>query len=103
MSGEISAEDLNKAKKLWIFDLQKTFSSSVEFNKRKEPLGVYEHEDGYLRCKDRLGRGKLPFDTKLPILFPNSHHFTDLVVQSAHEKVYHNGIRETLLEIRSNN
>ena len=51
MSGEISAEELHKAKKLWIFDLQKTFSLSVEFNKTKELLGAYEHEDGYLRCK----------------------------------------------------
>ena len=101
MSGEISAEELNTAKKLWICNLQKTFSSSVEFNKTKESLGVYEHEDGYLRCKGRLGRGKLPFDTKLPILLPNSHHFTDLVMQNAHKKVYHNGVRETLLEIRS--
>ena len=101
MSREISAEELNTAKKLWICDLQKTFSLSVEFNKTKESLGVYEHEDRYLRCKGRLGRGKLPFDTKLPILLPNSHHFTDLVIQSAHKKVYHNGVRETLLEIRS--
>ena len=31
MSGEISAEELNTAKKLCIFHLQKTFSSSVEF------------------------------------------------------------------------
>ena len=54
-----------------------------------------------MRCKGRLGRGKLPFDTKLPILLPNSHRFTELVIQSAHEKVYHNGVRETLLELRS--
>ena len=101
MLGEISAEELNAAKKLWICDLQKTISTSVEFNKMKESLGVYEHEDGYLWCKGQLGRGKLPFDTKLPILLPNSHHVTELVVQSAHEKVYHNGVRETLLEIRS--
>ena len=101
MSGEISAEELNTAKKLWICDLQKTFSSSVEFNKRKKSLGVYEHEDGYFRCKGRLGRGKLPFDTKLPIRLPHSHHFTDLVIQSAHEKVYHNCVRQTLSEIRS--
>ena len=58
MSGEISAEELNTAKKLWICDLQKPFSSSVESNKTKESLGVYELEDGYLRCKGRLGRGK---------------------------------------------
>ena len=43
MSGEISSEEVNTAKKLWICDLQKTFSSSVEFNKTKDSLGVYEH------------------------------------------------------------
>ena len=85
---------------MWVRDLQKTFSLSIEFNKTRESLGVYEHEDGYLGCKGRLDRGKLPFDTKLPILLPNSHHFTDLVVQSAYETVYHNGVRETQLEIR---
>ena len=53
-----------------------------------------------MRFKGQLGRGKLPFDTKLPILLPNSHHLSDLVIQSAHEKVYHNGVRKTLLEIR---
>ena len=53
-----------------------------------------------MRCKGQLGKGKLPFDTKLPILLPNSHHLTDLVIQSAHEKVYHNDVRETILEIR---
>ena len=53
-----------------------------------------------MRCKSRLGKGKLPFDTKILIL-PNSHHFTGLVVQSARKKEYHNGVREILLEIRS--
>ena len=62
----------------------------------KESLGVYNHEDGHLTCKRRLGRGKLPFDRKLSILLPNSNHFIDLVTQSAHEKVNHNGVRETL-------
>ena len=101
MSGEISAEEWNRAKKLWICDLQKTFLSSVKFNKTKKSLGVYEHEDRYLRCKGWLGKEKLLFDTKLPILLPNFHHFAYLVAQSAHEKLYQNGIKETLLEIRS--
>ena len=52
-----------------------------------------------IRWQGRLGRGKLSFDTKLSILLLNSNHFTDLVIQNAHEKVY-NGVRETPLEIR---
>ena len=43
MSGEIATEELNKAKKLWICNLQKTFSLSVEFNKMRESLGVFKH------------------------------------------------------------
>ena len=100
MSGEISREELNKTKKLWICNLPKTISSSVEFNKMRESLGVHEHKDGYLRCKGQLSRGKLSFDAKLPILLLNSHHFTELIIQSTHKKVHHNGVRETLLEIR---
>ena len=101
MSREISVEELNTEKKLRICDIQKTFSSSVEFSKTNESLGVYEYEERYLRCKGRLGRGKLTFDIKLPIQLPSSHYFTDLVMQSAHEKVYHNSVRETLIERRS--
>ena len=94
---------MNKAKKLYICDLQKRkkFSLSVKFDKTRESLGFYKHEDRYLRCKGQLGRGKLPFDTKVPILPPNSHHFIELVIQSAHEKVCHNGVRETLFGLRS--
>ena len=56
-----SGEELNTTMKLWICNLQKTFSSSVEFYETKESLGVYEHEAEYLRCKSRLGRGKLTY------------------------------------------
>ena len=53
-----------------------------------------------MKCKGRLGTGKLPFHIKLPILLPNSHYFTDLVTQNPHETVCHNVVRETLLGIR---
>ena len=47
LSGEISAEELKTAKKLRICNLPKTFSMSVEFNKMKESLGVYEYEGDF--------------------------------------------------------
>ena len=80
MSGENSAEELNTAKTFWICNLEKNVFIERQFDKTKELLGVYEHENGYLRCKGELGRGKLTFDTKVPMLLPNFHHFNDLVI-----------------------
>jgi hypothetical protein len=35
-------------------------------------------------------------------LLPRKHHFTELVILNCYETVKHNGIRETLTELRSN-
>ena len=75
--------------------------SDVTFNKAREYLRVYRHKDGYLKCRERLGRGKIPFDTKEPILLLNSHQFTDLLIKDMHEKIYHNEVQETLTQVRS--
>ena len=43
----------------------------------------------------------IPLATRHPILISKHHHFTVLVVRSAHERVKHNGVKETLSEIRA--
>lgn len=43
----------------------------------------------------------LPTSTKHPIFLPKSHHLTHLFVKWAHERVFHNGVRDTLTELRS--
>ena len=40
-------------------------------------------------------------DTKYPILLPRDHYLTKLIVLGAHEKVYHNKVKDTLNELRS--
>ena len=69
------------------------------FNKRAQSLGLYEDELGLLRCRGRIGKAKIAFETRFPILLPRSHHLTDLIINDAHERVYHNGVKETLAEI----
>ena len=41
------------------------------------------------------------FSVKHPAILPRQHHFTQLVIIDAHERVFHNGIKETLTEVRS--
>ena len=42
----------------------------------------------------------LPYATKYPQFLPRKAHFTTLVVRRAHCRVMHNGVKETLTEIR---
>lgn len=43
----------------------------------------------------------MPPSTKHPFLLPRDHHLTSLIVRRAHERVFHNGTKETLTEVRS--
>lgn len=52
-------------------------------------------------CGGRLQNASMSFSSKHPILLPKKHHLTLLIVQSAHRRVQHNGVRETLVEVRS--
>ena len=49
----------------------------------------------------RLCNADLPVTTKFPIILPNSHHFTTLVVMDCHKCVMHGGVKETLTELRT--
>ena len=67
----------------------------------KLSLGLYQDEEGMLRCQGRIGLSSLPHDTRFPILLPRGHHFTKLVILNCHDQVMHNGVAETLVQVRS--
>ena len=92
---------MNEARNLWVRHLQKDVQREQKFKKMTESLGVQEDADGYLRCKGRLGRSKLPFDVKHPLLLPSHHRVTELIIWDSHDRVYHDGVKETLAEFRS--
>ena len=52
------------------------------------------------RCGGRLKNADILFSTKHPVLLTKQHTFTTLLVQAAHRRVQHNGVRETLGEVR---
>ena len=55
--------------------------------------------DGFLRVGGRLRNASLPFDTKHPILLPNYHPVTDLLLMNCHEKEGHLGTNHILAEV----
>ena len=68
----------------------------------KKQFMLFEDNDGIVRCRGRISfADNLSYSTKHPILLPSDHPLTTLYIRQAHERVLHNGTRETLTELRA--
>ena len=99
--GELNAEEYKFATELWIKQMQSELKSELYYEKKCRSLGIYEDENEILRCRGRIGKAKIQFDTRFPIIIPTHHYITKLIILEAHEGVYHNGVKETLAKLRS--
>ncbi|XP_077866719.1 uncharacterized protein LOC144355197 [Saccoglossus kowalevskii] len=96
----ISAEEIAKAEKTWVSDLQQrhfadSFTAIRHNNKRfgvlVRQLRLFIDDDGVLRCGSRLHNADVNFTTKFPALLPSKHYFTTLLVRREHERLHHSG------------
>ena len=99
--GPLSAEELDLAEKSWIKQAQACLTRLPKYEKMKRSLSLFEDGDNLIRCHGRIEKSNLPDETKFPVLLPSDHYFTKLVVLSCHVEVMHNGVRETLTQVRS--
>ena len=99
--GEESAAMYKQAENRWIKQIQCGILNSDKYQQMKSCLGLYQDEEGILRCQGRISRLSLPYDTKFPVLLPRDHYFTKLVILKCHDQVMHNGVAETLVQVRS--
>ena len=70
------------------------------YKQLKKDLNLFL-EDDLIRCQGRLKNAPLNYSAKYPILLPSKHYFTDLVIVYYHNMVLHNGMKETLNQIRT--
>ena len=97
----LTSEEINSAEKLWIKHVQKTLFHEKTFTQTKVNLGLFVDDEGILRCSGRIQYSSLPYDSKFPMLLPNGHYFTKLIIAKSHEQVSHNKVQETLTQLRS--
>ena len=90
-----------EAEKLLLQEVQGTLTARKDFLSLKRHLDLFCDESGIWRCGGRLGLSNLPYTTRYPIVLPRDHYFSILVIGQAHARVMHNGVKETLVEIRS--
>ena len=98
---DITADDILEAEELWIRDIQIDLTSSAKFKNWEGEFGVFSDPSGILTCGGRLGNADLSGSRKHPALLDANHHVTSLIVRACHERVHHNGVKETLTELRS--
>ena len=99
-AGSLTGEALF-SESFWILESQKSLPLNRNFKQQCAQLGVIRDMNGILRCKGRLGNSSLPETAKFPAWLPCDHHITRLIIRDCHHRVMHNGVRETLTELRS--
>ncbi len=92
--------DLAEAERLWIVS-QLQLTQEQHFDSWKKQFSLFLDTANVWRCGGRLTNVNLPYSTKHPVLLSRKHPLTSLIVESAHERVQHNGVKETLTEIRA--
>lgn len=83
-------------------EVQKPLEIEKSFENLKLQFGLFRDQDSILRCKWRLGKAPLSVAARYPALVPRQHHVTRLIVESCHRKINHGGVKETLVEVRTN-
>ena len=98
---EINYQELENARLRWLLCVQNKVTEDENFRNLKSNLNLFQDEDKLLRCKGRIDNAPLPFETRFPVILPREGHFTDLILAQCHKDVRHNGVNETLTELRS--
>ena len=55
---------------------------------------------GVIRLRGRLENSHLPEDMKTPILLPQSHRLTRLIIEEAHRQTAHSGVKQVMSKLR---
>jgi hypothetical protein len=87
-------EGVVEAELLWVMSAQTEIS---DLKTQTKQFNLFKDERGVWRCGGRLANTDIPYTVKYPILLPRSHPLTSLIVKQAHERVFHNGVKEPLL------
>jgi hypothetical protein len=106
----ITVAEHNEARDMWIKRAQiEHFSLEPRGLKTKTPiprqsriltLTPFLDENGLLRAGGRLSNAPVPYSTRHPIILPQKHDVTRLIITNFHESRYHEG-NEPLISVTS--
>lgn len=80
-------------KKYWIIENQKKLNTDSKISDNLKLIKI----DGVIRCQGRFSNLR---NENMPVVLSRSHPTTKLFILDAHKRVYHNGLKSTLVEFR---
>ena len=90
--------DVEAAELFWFKQIQFDLQLHPSFESWKNQFRLYWVKDGFIRCKGRISKANILDKTKHPILLNAKSRLT---VKESHDRVYHNGVKETLTVLRA--
>ncbi|XP_034951552.1 uncharacterized protein [Chelonus insularis] len=107
----LSPAEINEARLFWIKLIQhQYFSKEISCLQQKQEipnsssllkLTLFIDRQGLLRVGGRLNHSSLSTDTKHPYILPKDVHFSILIIDEAHKRVFHGSTQDTLMYIRN--
>ncbi|XP_065197652.1 uncharacterized protein LOC135829177 [Sycon ciliatum] len=97
--------EVKVAKIMWLHHAQQNLSdvSAVENCKKHSPkdkLRLFLDENRLIRCRGRLENAELCYQAKYPVLIPQTHPITQLIINDCHLMTMHGGVAHTLSRLR---
>ena len=101
LCGSLTTEEFDNAERMRLIEIQKSSVCNLpKFKQLQKQLDLYPDESGLLRCGGRLQHANILFGAKHPILLPEHHHLTSLIIWDCHHRVLYGGVKQTLSELR---
>ncbi|KAJ8933002.1 hypothetical protein NQ318_003667, partial [Aromia moschata] len=110
--GKLTIEELKRSQSMLIKIVQaETFSQEIhdlEKNRmvnrgsKLSSLNPFLDESKLIRVGGRIGKSSLEYDRKYPIVLPEKHHFTRLIIRAEHHRQLHTGAQAVLASLRLN-
>ena len=92
---------MHKSKISWLKANQRGYISQESFKDLENSSCLKVDENGLYRSTSRLNPAKsLPYSVKRLIILSRKNFLTNLIVLDVHERIKHNGERQTLAELR---
>lgn len=107
---KLSVAEINVAENSLIRSIQKeAFPKEISYLVTKatskppvyvSQFNLFIDNDKVLRCSTRIKNANVTESSKRPILLPSKSRYSELLIADCHDKVFHNGTRDTLNLLR---
>ena len=97
----LTVDEKRMALRFWIKINQNILVNDVKYEQIKCSLNLLRDGEGVIRAHGRLQLAKIPEEALKPIMLDRSHRLAELILWDCHNRVKHNGVRETLNEFQT--